>query len=155
MTRKQRSIEDEVGDILGTAMSEARGVLRNPGETLVIIVSSPSFLTSSDEINLVVDDNGNIVDAVIAPKDEVTQVMIERGYDDLPAIQLDVTGSQYRTLKKFAKTLAKTEKLRPKKRRRKSSAPEPKPRFAPRASEAERATNPQQAAAAKRRCMRG
>ena len=50
--------------------------------------------------------------------------MRERGYEDMPSIDLDVTGSQYRTLKKFAKSMAKTEKLRPTARKSKKNPAE-------------------------------
>lgn len=119
--KTEAEVDDEIRKIVDKAIRGVKGALRNPGEQLVLVASSPSMFTSSEDVHLVVDDRGQIVDAAISPDRVITSEMRERGYEDMPSIDLDVTGAQYRTLKKFAKSMAKTEKLRPTARRPKKN----------------------------------
>lgn len=119
--KTEAAVDREIRKIVDEAIRGTKKALRNPGEQLVLVASSPSFLTSSEDVHLMIDDRGQIVDAAISPDRVVTSEMRERGYEDTPSIDLDVTSAQYRTLKKFAKSMEKTEKLRPSARRSKKN----------------------------------
>ena len=46
--------DDEIREILENAVREVRGVLPNP-ESMALVISSPSLLTSSQDVNLILN----------------------------------------------------------------------------------------------------
>lgn len=120
--RTEAKVDDEIRKIVKEAIAGTKKAIRNPGEQLVIVASSPSWLTSSEDIHLMVDERGQIADAAISPDRVITSEMRERGFEDAASIDLDVTSAQYRTLKKFAASMEKTEALRPAARKPKKNS---------------------------------
>jgi len=87
---------------------------RQPGVTpsMLIRLYSSSLLTGTNEIYLVVNTDGEVMDAILTPQENFAPVA-DAGYAGLPILELDITGPQYRKLVQLARRLAEVEAFRP------------------------------------------
>jgi len=87
---------------------------RQPGVNPLFLIRaySSSLLTGSDEIYLVINTEGEVMDAVITDSEDFGP-MEDAGYGNLSILELDVSGAQFRKLKKLGKRLAEVTQTRP------------------------------------------
>jgi len=132
-TEKAQKVLREAGNILSESVeaiqSESRfwyaiqpidGAFANPNgglpgtatPSLLIRTYSSSLLTGADEIYLVVNRDGEVIDAVMTAADDFGPVQ-QADYGNLPILELDISGPQHRKLKKLAKRLKEVGRARP------------------------------------------
>lgn len=91
-----------------------------PDGAVMLVVISPSIMTSSKWIYLLIDDDGKIADAWIVEAETFPEAASK--YKSIPSIDIDVTAKQYRQMMKFAKQLKKLRKVSPKLQRERKAA---------------------------------
>jgi len=110
-------IMEAVGHVQVVAASGARVANpngRHPGgrSNLLIRTHSSSLLAGTKDIYLVINTDGEVMDAVVTESEDFSPIEGAK-YGSLPILALDVSGGQYRKLLKLAKQLQTVVKQRP------------------------------------------
>jgi len=111
--QREAGMRDEFG--ADRALSAQRNPSkRQPGVTPLFLIRSysSSILTGGDEIYLVINTEGEVMDAIITDSEDFGP-MEDAGYGNLSILELDVSGAQHRKLKKLGKRLSEVTRTRP------------------------------------------